>query len=175
METNDLIAVGEVIKTHGVRGEVVVIPLTDHPQKRFGQIQRVFWKTGDGIKELFIEKFRICKNAVYVKFTGIDDLNAALLLGRGLLYIPKNERPKLPTGRYYEDEIIGLEVIDNSGGELGTISRIYRTGANDVYEVTHPARTFMIPALKQVIKNIDLTTGKMVVELPPGLLEEEEA
>ncbi len=173
MDLLDLIAVGEIIKPQGIRGELKVLPLTDN-LKRFKEIRRVYFKSKEGFRELNILGFRPFQNFMLLRFDGITDLNAAIDLGRGLIYIPRNERPKLPAGRYYYDEIQGLKVYSLTGELLGTIVRILETGSNDVYEVSSPSgKQILIPALKNVIKEVILGEGKMVVELPPGLVEDE--
>lgn len=171
MDELDLISVGEIIKAQGIRGEVKVIPHTDNP-KRFGKIRRVYFKNCAGWRELTIESYRKFKHFVLLKFLGIDDLTAASSLGRGLLMIPRSERPELPNGRYYYDQIEGLKVYTTAGKYLGAIERILETGANDVYIIKDGSREILIPALKSVIKVIDLEQTKMIVEPLPGLVEE---
>ncbi|TCL53917.1 16S rRNA processing protein RimM [Hydrogenispora ethanolica] len=172
METPDLIAIGEIIKAQGIKGELKVIPLTENP-RRFGEVKRVFFHTQSGWQELFIEKYRDLNGIILLKFAGIDDLTAANLLGRGLIYIPRSERPPLPQGRYYFDEIEGLRVFTTSGRLLGVIDQILETGSNHVYRIQGDGKPILLPALKSVIQSIDLTEGKMTVELPEGLLEED--
>lgn len=173
MEPANLIAVGEIIKAQGIKGELKVIPLTENPH-RFGQIRRVFFQEAKGsIQELYLQSYRLFNEYVLLKFDGIDDMTAAEALGRGYLLIPKEERPTLPEGRYYHDEIIGLEVWTTAGESLGTVDQVFQTGANDVYSVRSKTRQILIPALKRVILGIDLAQGRMVVELPEGLVEEE--
>ncbi len=172
MDSEDLIAVGEIIKAQGIRGELKVIPLTDN-LKRFGEIRRIYFKAQEGLREYKLVGYRPFREYVLLKFDGINDLTAAEGLGRGLIYIPRSERPLLPVGRYYLDEIEGLNVLTSAGEKLGTIIEIYATGSNDVYCVQRASgKQILIPALKSVIQKIDLEQGTMVVDLPPGLLEE---
>jgi len=171
MDESDLISVGEIIKAHGVRGEVKVIPHTDNPN-RFDEIQRVFFKDSEGWRKLEIESYRRFNEFVLLKFLGINDLTAVDCLGRGRLMIPRSERPKLTNGRYYYDQIEGLNVFTTAGKYLGAIDRILETGANDVYVIRDGSREILIPALKNVIRLIDLEETKMYVEPLPGLLEE---
>lgn len=166
----DLIAVGEILKAQGLHGEVKVAPLTDDP-RRFGEIRRVYWKAPGGYRELFIEGYRSFNQFVLLKFTGVDNMTDAQALGRGLILIPRAERPRLPEGQYYWDEIEGLQVFTTSGVLLGEITGIMQTGSNDVYCIKGSKQEIMLPALKDVIKKIELEQKKMVVELPPGLLD----
>lgn len=174
MDTSDLIAVGEIIKPQGIQGELKVIPLTDNI-KRFGEIRRVYWKCAGGLQELFLEGYRPFKAFILLKFTGIENLTQAEQLGRGLIYIPRSERPKPPEGHFYLDEIEGLNVYTTAGEFLGKVTQIMQTGSNDVYCVTGgpSRREILIPALKHVIRAIELDRGRMEVELPVGLLEDE--
>lgn len=169
METADLIAVGEIVKAQGIKGEVKVIPLTDNPA-RFGKLRRVFLQNGNSLQELQLETYRLFKQFILLKFEGVDDMNAANALGRGLLLIPRVERLKLPPGRYYHDEIEGLKVYQTTGEYLGEIERILETGSNDVYVVKGDSGEILIPALKSVVKLIDTDLGRMEVDLPDGLV-----
>jgi 16S rRNA processing protein RimM len=171
MDELDLISIGEILKAQGIRGEVKVIPHTDDPD-RFGKIQRVFLKNSAGWRELKIESYRKFNEFVLLKFLGINDLTAASSLGRGLLMIPRSERPRLSDGRYYYDEIEGVKVFTNEGKYLGVVERILETGANDVYIIKDGSKEILIPALKSVIKEIDLEQSIMYVEPLPGLLED---
>lgn len=173
MDSPDLIAIGEIIKAQGIRGELKVIPLTDNP-KRFGEVHRVFFKTKDGLHELYITGYRYFKDYVLLTFRGISDLTAAENLGRGLIYIPRTERPKLPAGQYYYDQIEGLHVFTVSGELLGEVVQILGTGSNDVYWVrSSSGREILLPALQSVVQSVLLEEGKMIVVLPPGLVEDE--
>ncbi len=171
MDNLDLIAIGEIVKAHGVRGELKVVPLTD-AISRFGEVKRVYWKKNDFINELFIEGYRSFKGGILLKLKGIDTLTAAEDLGRGLLYIPRKERPKLPKGRYYHDEICGLNVYTLEGEFIGIIKEIIQTGSNDVYVVADKTEQILIPALKTVIQEINLADKRMSVLLPPGLVDD---
>ncbi|NLW47926.1 MAG: 16S rRNA processing protein RimM [Firmicutes bacterium] len=171
MDEPDFISVGEIVKAQGIQGEVKVIPHTDNLE-RYHQIRRVFFKDTAGWRELKIQSFRQFNGFVLMKFLGIDNMTAADSLGRGLMMIPRSERPELEDGRYYYDQIEGLRVFTVEGKYLGAIVKILETGANDVYVVKDGLREILIPALKNVIKEIDLKQARMLVEPLPGLLEE---
>jgi 16S rRNA processing protein RimM len=172
VDSEDLIAVGEIIKAQGIRGELKVIPLTDN-LKRFGEIRRIYFKAKEGLREFKLAGYRPFREYVLLRFEGVNDLSAAEGLGRGLIYIPRCERPRLPAGRYYLDEIEGLRVQTSAGENLGTVIEVFATGSNDVYCVQNTSgRQILIPALKSVIQEINLEQGTMVVDLPPGLREE---
>lgn len=167
---DDLIVVGEIVKCQGIKGDFKVVPLTDDVE-RFAELKRVFFETTDGFRALQIKNFRTFKQFILLKFEGIDDLTAAESLGRGYIYILLSERRKLPPGRYYYDELEGLSVETIDGEQLGVITTVLTPGANDVYVVKGTRGEILIPALKHVVKQVDLTEHKMLVELPEGLLE----
>ncbi|AQS59426.1 ribosome maturation factor RimM [Desulforamulus ferrireducens] len=169
--TEQYITVGEIVNTQGVQGEVRVIPATDFPE-RFFKMKKVLVLHKGQRQEYVIERAREHKQFIILKFAEVSDMTAAEKLKGALLQITPAELTPLPPGSYYQFQIIGLEVIDEQGRSLGTVTNILRTGANDVYEVKRPAgKDLLIPALKSVIKKIDLPAGKMEVVLPEGLLE----
>lgn len=172
MEMLDLIAIGEIVKSQGIKGQLKVVPLTDDPN-RFGTLRRVYKKGIGGMQELIIENYQVFNQYVLLKLRGIDNLAAADSLGRGLIYIPRNERLKLPPDRFYHDQILDLKVYTEDGKYLGIINQILETGSNDVYCVQGSSRQVLIPGLKSVVKEVDPEQGRMVVQLPPGLLEDE--
>ncbi len=168
--TEQYITVGEIVNTQGVHGEVRVIPATDFPE-RFFKTKKILVLQKGQRREYAIEKAWEHKKFVILKFAEIPDMTSAEKLKGALLQITAEELTPLPKGSYYQFQIIGLKVVDENGLELGTVSHILRTGANDVYEVKRPeGKDLLIPALKAIIKKIDLPGGKMEVELPEGLL-----
>lgn len=165
METR--ITIGKIISPHGVKGEVKVLPLTDFPQ-RF-QTMRSVWVDLKG-REMEIEQVRSVSEAILVKFKGIDDRDMAEKLRNGILQILPDELTPLPEGHYYRFQIIGLSVFDPEGAALGSVSDVLETGANDIYVVKdREGKELLIPALKSIVLSIDLTAGRMVVKIPPGL------
>ncbi|NLY90137.1 MAG: 16S rRNA processing protein RimM [Firmicutes bacterium] len=168
-----LVAVGEVLGTQGNRGEVKVASLTDRPE-RWLELERVFRVDARGPQALFLEKVRFFKGLVIVKFRGIDDISGAEVLQGTFLWLPETERPPLPPDRFYVDQIIGLKVQTLTGCFLGTVAQVLFTGGNDVYVLRGGTYgELLLPALKSVVRSVDLASGIMRVELPPGLIDEE--
>lgn len=164
----DFISIGKIVNTHGHRGEVRVLPLTDFPE-RFIETDRVQVSTAAGRITLTIENARPHQKYFIVKFKEVQDMNAALALKGGLLQITRDELMELPEGTFYIFDIVGLSVYDSAGAFLGKVSDIIKTGANDVYVVETGSKPILVPALKQVVKEINLAGQRMVVELPEGL------
>lgn len=174
----EIVIIGQVTSPHGVRGELRVLPLTDDP-KRFRNLVEVLVASGPpGLPlKARVERAANLGSVVILKLAGVDDANVAEKWRGARLGVPRNEAVRLPKGHYFHFEIIGLSVVTEDGRKLGRIARIYETGANDVYEVrSEPGsglpKTFLLPALKSVVRFVDVAGGKMVVRLIPGLVEE---
>ncbi|NLT95754.1 MAG: 16S rRNA processing protein RimM [Clostridia bacterium] len=164
-----MIKVGQILTTYGHKGEVKIFPLTDNPE-RFKKLKYVFLQLPDGMKKVHIEKVRVHNNLVFIKFTEVPDMTAAEKL-RGLyITIEEEQLVDLPEDHYFLFQIIGLDVYENDL-YLGKITDVVQTGSNDVYIVKNNQKEILIPALKSIIKVIDLKEKKMSVSLPEGLLE----
>lgn len=168
----EFITIGKILSTHGRSGAVRVLPLTDY-QERFRTKSRVQISVKGSRKIMNIEESFPHQKYFIVKFAEIPDMNAAEEIKGGILEITRDELFPLPENTYYIFDIIGLTVSDKSRGELGKITDVLQTGSNDVYVVDTGARPLLIPALKQVVKEINLSGRFMVVELPAGLADDE--
>ena len=157
------IVIGKIGAPHGVRGEMRVIPLTDFPE-RFQELEQVY--VGDELMN--VEDCWYHKQFVIMKLTECPHREAAAELTGQLLYVDKSQAMPLEEGEYYTFDIIGLEVFDLEGNSLGHITEVLKTGSNDVYVASKKgqAQQLLIPALKAVVKEINLPEGKMVVDLP---------
>ena len=159
------VAIGRVGAPWGVRGAVRVLPLTD----RRGQLAAGRTVTVAGERRT-IESARWQKGLVYLRLSGIDDREAAAELGGRLLAIPESELEPLPDGQYYRFQLIGLSVVSREGEELGRVTEVLSTGANDVYVVHGDRGELLLPATDEVVREIDLETGRMLIDVLPGLL-----
>lgn len=117
-----------------------------------------------------IEQCQVHRTDALIKLKGIDTREAAVAQRYVYLYVPESEAVELPPGEYFVHQIVGLQVHTTAGEHLGTVEEVLSTGANDVYVVPGPRGEVLIPALKTVIRTVDLTAGQLIVELPPGLL-----
>jgi len=157
-----LIAIGKAVAPHGVRGDVRVIPLTDFPD-RFRTMKKVQLEDG---RALDIESVKYHNQFVHIKFRGIDDRDAAQALKGKLLMVGRDGLVKLPAGQYYIFDIVGLKVYDEAGAYLGTVTDVLPTGANDVYIAEQEGnKPLLIPAIKDVVREIDIPGGKMTVRM----------
>ncbi len=166
----EFIAIGEIVNTQGNRGAVRVIPLTDFPE-RFTGMKSVSVKTGDIRKEYRIEQLYHHKKYVIIKFDGINSIGEGKALKGGLLQVTRDQLVPLPEGSYYVFDLVGLPVYTLEGEYLGEIRDILKTGANDVFVVEGEGeKAVLIPALKQLVKMIDLKGRCVKVDPPEGLL-----
>jgi 16S rRNA processing protein RimM len=161
------ISVGKILGPHGVKGEVKVLPLTDFPC-RF-QKNKMFWI--DSVqKKIQVENVRTQGVFLLIKFIGIEQREDAEKIKNALIQVEYSETIKLPPGKYYHFEIMGLKVFKKNGEFIGRVQEILETGANDIYVVEREDKEkLLLPALKKVVTEIDIANGFMVVELPPGL------
>lgn len=165
--SKELIDVAQVTNTHGLRGEVKVIPRTDYPEF-FEEISGVYLEDGTYLK---ITGIKYQKNMVILKFKGINKVEEAQSLRSKILYVPKEIFDDLPEGTYLIADIIGLDVLEDDIN-YGKITDVFSTGSNDVYVVEKPNdKPLLIPALKNVIEDINIDEGYMKVKLPEGLLD----
>lgn len=167
----ELITIGEVVNTHGHRGAVRVLPLTDFPERFRDLDEVVLTRNGERVT-MHVERVAFQKRFVILSFREVPDMSAAERLRGALLQIPRDQVRPLPEGCYYLFEIVGLQVITSDGEPLGTVVDVLQTGANDVYVVRDEAgRELLIPALKSVVLQISPEASRMVVALPEGLRE----
>jgi 16S rRNA processing protein RimM len=168
-EKTDYLQVGKIVNTHGIKGEVKVIPLTDDPE-RFHKLKWVFLEKNSKHEKVDIESLKFIKSTVIVKLKGIDDMTAAEGLKETYMLIDREHAVKLPKDSFFIFDLIGCEVFNDQGEKLGILSNILKTGSNDVYVVKGEDKELLVPALKSVVKDISIEDKKIVVTLPEGLV-----
>ena len=166
-----LLRVGVITQTHGVRGEVKVFPTTDDPA-RFKKLKKTILDTGKEHLELEIESVKFFKQIVILKFKGIDNINDVEKYKKMDLYVTRENAVKLGPDENFIVDLIGLKVILEDDSDFGTMKDVMTTGANDVYVVDSLEHgEVLIPAIKQCILDVNLETQTMKVHLLPGLLD----
>lgn len=168
--SDEFIRIGKILKSQGHRGAVRVLPLTDFPE-RFQDMKQVRVKLQDGRVEYTIEEIKPHGKFLTIKFKEIIDMDAAEKLRGGYLEVTRQELVPLDEDNYYIFDIVGLSVFDHAETFLGKVTDVLQTGANDVYVVETGGRPLLIPAIKQVVREIDLPGRRMLVELPEGLAD----
>lgn len=167
--------VGKIVNTHGVRGEIKVVPLTDDP-KRFNKLKSAFIadEVTENMQKYSFESVKYQKNFVILKLKNIDNANEAEKFRNKFIIINREDAVKLPEGSYFVCDLINSEVFDENNNRLGVLVDVLQTGSNDVYVVRdEKKKEILIPALKSVVKEISITDKKIIVELPQGLVDDE--
>ncbi|MQN00574.1 MAG: 16S rRNA processing protein RimM [Lachnospiraceae bacterium] len=165
----DYLKVGVITSTHGVHGEVKVYPTTDEPE-RFRDLKTVTLYLNGKEKQVTVDSVKFFKKQVILGFEEIKDMDSAYALRNSEIRIPRSEGIELGENEFFIGDIIGLTVIDESGKELGKVSDIITTAANDVYEVKRTdGSALMIPAIHDCILSVDTESGVIKVHLLPGL------
>lgn len=166
----DLLKVGVITTTHGVRGEVKVFPTTDEAE-RFLELDYVLLDTGRELKRLEIQNVKFFKNLAILKFKGIDNINDIEMYKRRDLWIPREEGQELSEGEYYVADLIGMNVLLEDGTVFGTLKDVMETGANDVYVIdTKDKGEVLLPAIRECILDVNVEENTMTVHLMKGLL-----
>lgn len=165
-----LLQVGIISSTHGVRGEVKVFPTTDDV-RRFKKLKQVILDTGREQLPLEIESVKFFKQFAILKFKGIDSINdIEKYKGRSLL-VDREHAVKLKKDEYFIADMIGISVYTEDGAPFGTLKDVMETGANDVYIIDSPAHgEVLIPAIKQCVLDVDIEQKKMTIHLMEGLV-----
>ncbi len=167
MKSPRYLIIGRVLKPWSYRGELKIEILTDFPD-RFASLRTVF--LGDDAKSFSVERARRHGNAALLKLNGVDSTQAAEKLRNQLVQVAAEDAVRLPKGQHYLYQLIGLRVKTLGGETLGEIVEILDTGANDVYVVREGSREILIPAIEDVVKEIDLERGEVIVQLIEGLI-----
>lgn len=162
------LVVGRIVRPWGVQGELKVEILTEDPA-RFEQLEAVY--VGPHFVPYRLERARLHGGVVLLKLAGCDDRNAAEGLRDLLVQVAMEDALPLEEGEYWVHQIVGLEVWTTEGDLLGLVQEVLETAANDAYVVRdRSGREVLIPALRSVVLEIDLAAGRMLVELPEGLM-----
>jgi 16S rRNA processing protein RimM len=161
------LVIGEIIKPHGVRGEVRVLPSTDLPE-RFSWLKTVYIGRAEP-RPAGVEAVRSHQHWVLLKLAGIDNRDQAESLRGEWLQVPIDEAIPLEEDEYFLYQLVGLAVYDETGQQLGELVDVLETGANNVFVIRSPEGELLLPDIDEVIREIDLESGRVIVRLLPGL------
>lgn len=169
MNNEDVLEIGQIVNTRGLRGEVKVNSFSEDSH-RFEKISCILVKTKSGFQEYEIEKVSYSKNQVILKLKGINHIDYAEKLRNFYIYIKRSDLEKLPEGKYYIADLIGLEVYTDKNELLGLVDDVFNTKSNSVYVVRNNLGELRyLPGIPDVIKQVDIENKKIVVTLIPGL------
>ena len=166
----DFLRIGVVTTAHGVKGELKVFPTTDD-MNRFKKLKSLYVEKKNVRKEFKISGVKFFKQFVLLKLEGIDTMDDALLYKDADLLVDRKHAVKLEKDEYFITDLIGLDVFDENNEKIGILKEVYPTGANDVYEIeTTDDKTFLLPAIKDCILDVDIKNKKMTVHILEGLI-----
>ena len=174
-KNKEYLRVGVILRPHGVKGAVKVLSLSDDPG-RFRALSDAYLEVSTGKYESVKAKnVTVSGEDVYLQLSGYDDRDAVERLRNKYICVDRSNARKLPEGEYFVVDLIGCNVVDTNGLNYGTLKEVYFTGANDVYEIKGE-KTLMLPALKKVLKEVDIENKKITLHadvlLEVGLFED---
>ncbi|HRR76885.1 MAG: 16S rRNA processing protein RimM [Ruminococcus sp.] len=159
---------GKIVTTHGIRGEVKIMPYTDVPEL-LCEFDRLF--IGKEHKEINIQRSRVFKNTVIAKLEGIDTPEEAEKLRNKILYMHRDDL-ELDDDTYFIQDLIGMEVRDADSGQIyGKLADVMQTGANDVYVIKGDDKEYLVPAIADVIVSTDIENDVMTIRPLDGLFD----
>lgn len=165
-----LMEIGQIVNTYGIKGFLKVVPYTDDIT-RFEKLNNIYIQTKKSLETVTIEEVKYSKNLVLLKIKEIDDINSAEIYKNCYIKIDRKDAVELPEDSYFIIDLIGVEVITDEGENIGNIIDVFSTGANDVYVVKNElGKQVLLPAIGDVIKNVDIKNKKMIVHLLEGLV-----
>ncbi|MGO1469324.1 MAG: ribosome maturation factor RimM [Tissierella sp.] len=162
------IVIGKIINTHGIKGEVKLDPHTDD-LKRYSDLNKIY--IGDEKDPVEIENVRYHKNMVLLKLKEFNNINEVLFLKGEKIYIDEIDRVKLPDDKYFIYELIGCKVFDIEGKFVGDIKEILQNPSNDVYVIKDKEKEYLIPAVKEFIKEVNIIEKKVIIDTIEGMIE----
>lgn len=166
----NLMEIGQIVNTYGIKGFVKVVPFTDNIN-RFEDLKTVYVETKKGLENFEIEEVKYAKNTVLLKLKGIDDINIAEKYKNCYIKISRENAVKLPEDTYFIVDLLDIKVYTDEDIYLGNIIDVYPTGSNDIYVVKNEeGKQVLLPAIGEVIKTVDIQNKKMVVHLLDGLI-----
>jgi 16S rRNA processing protein RimM len=166
-----LVLIGKVTATHGIRGQLRVVAFSGEAESIVSH-RRLILKGPDDESDTFeVANSSIHGKRVLLSFKSLDDINKVECLVGREIYVERGQLPELSDGEYYWCDLIGLRVLTVEGEYLGNLSDILSTGGNDIYIVRNGDKEYLIPAVEDVITDIDINGSVMIVDPPEGLLD----
>lgn len=166
----EFLEVGKIVNTHGLKGEVKVIPWTDSPED-FEDIPYIYIRRKTNDEKLTVSNVKYQKNNLIVKFKEINSIDEAEKYKNMVIHADRNDLWELEEGVYYIADLIGLEVYDENG-KIGVLADVFNTGANDIYDVKREGKkNLLLPVIDDVVKNIDIENKRITVHVMEGLDE----
>ncbi len=170
MQISECFELGYVLKTHGLKGDVLIVLDVDNPEE-YEEMDSFFVLTQGQLVPYFFESYNLQGNRAIVKLEDINSIDAAKNLIGCKLYLPLDNLPDLEDDQFYYHEVIGYQVIDETKGELGQVHAIYDMPGNDLLAMRYQGKEILIPINDAIVKQADHEKKLLYVNLPEGLLE----
>lgn len=165
----NLLEIGQIVNSYGIKGFLKVVPFTDDVT-RYNKLKTVYIEKNKKLQEMEIEEVKYHKNLVLLKLKGIDDINDTIQYKNCYIKIDRKDAVSLPEDTYFIVDLIDMEVYTDEEKFLGKIVDVFPTGSNDVYVVKDEfGKQTLLPAIGEVIKNVDVKNKRMIVHLMEGL------
>lgn len=162
--------IGQIVNTFGIKGFVKVVPYVDNIE-RYDELKKVYVRNKNTVAEYEVEEVKYQKNMVLLKLKGIDKVEEAEKLRNAFLEVDRENAIELEEGEYFIADLIGMQVVTDEGQELGTLEDIYNRGSSDIYVVKDElGKQILLPAIEDVIKEINLEENKITVHIIEGLI-----
>lgn len=166
----EFLEIGQIVNTFGIKGMVKIKPFTDDIT-RFDRLEKVYVEISKSRKQYEVEEVKYHKDMVLIKFKGIDKVEDAELLRNAYLKVNRKDEPELEEGTYYIVDLLGLDVYSDKGILLGKVDDIFNNGSTDIYVVKDElGKQILLPAISDVIKEINLEEKRIVVHILKGLI-----
>ena len=166
----DYTIVGKIINSHGIKGEVKIYPMTGDVE-RFSDLKKIY--IGDSKKEVHLRTVRYHKGFPIIGFEEFEDINHILCFKDQLIYVDDKDRIILPEDHYFLYDLLDCEVFDTTNNKIGHIIDVLQNVSNDVYvikdEISH--KEYLVPAVKQFIKLVDVENKRIVIDPIEGMIE----
>lgn len=169
------VRIGEVVKPHGIRGEIKVYSYAGQPENLQDYEEVVLQQPNGGTVAYTITRCRVQGRLAILQLAGIASREEAEALRGSIISLRKEDFPRLAAGEYYWHQLVGLQVLTAAGKAVGEVAGLFSTGAHDVLVVRNRGREYLVPVNGEIISNIDLQKKELVIDPVPGLLEANEA
>lgn len=163
----DYTIIGQIINTHGIRGQLKIYPITSDIE-RFRSLKRVF--IGESKVECNVSSVMIKKGLVIIALKEYSNINEVTSFVKSYLFVSDEDRVVLPKDNYFIHDLVGCKIIDAKEGFVGELVDVIQGAANDVYVVKNGDAEILIPAVKEFIKNVDVLSKEIHVELIEGMI-----
>jgi 16S rRNA processing protein RimM len=170
MDTDACYKIGYIMKPHGLKGEVT-ISLDPEAPDDLSNVETVFVEIRKKLLPFSIEGISLRGSKAFLKLEEVDTPEQAQDISKSSLYLPKSSRPKSGRGEFYDDEVIGFEVVDTATGPLGKITEVVQAGPNKLLSVAYQGREVLVPLNSPFIESVNKTRKKITVSLPDGFLD----